>query len=261
MTHPIEQTLRRGRGRTHEGCHLGLAIHAVRDPRWVPAAALTDAPRRMLTILDIVGLEVGSERRDVQASLFLESYAWRLVLPLAGALVAERRVLAPTVREVLLRPTDGRPGELRLTPGSFTILPDDRAANHHAAKVVQGTAALARAFEDALLAHFALIVEVLNAVSGRARRALWRTIGDRTATALLYAGLAVDDRQAGERAAQHVLRQSSLLQVTAAYTTISRADGPKHVHLRHGCCLWWRSAAASRCATCPLERRRSAPPV
>lgn len=256
MTHPLEQTLRRSRDRTHQGCDLGLAIHADRDPRWVQVGTLTDDPRPMRTMLDVVGAEVGSQRRDVQASLFLEAYAWRLVLPLAGALLAERRVVAPTVSEVLLRPADGRPEELRLTPGPFTTLPDDPAANHHDAEVAQGAEALARAFEHALLAHFAVIVEALYAVSGRAKRALWRTVGDRTATALLYAGLAVDDRHAGERVAHQVLRQTPPLEMTAAYTTILCTDGPKHVHLRRGCCLWWRSSAATRCATCPLEQRR-----
>lgn len=155
------------RDRMHEGCDLGLAIHADRDPRWVRVGTLTDDSRAMRTVLDVVGLEVGSQRRDVQASLFLEAYAWRLVLPLAGALVAERRAVAPTVSEVLLRQTGGRPEELRLTPGPFTILPDDPAANHHDAEVVQGSVALAWAFEHALVTHFAVVVEALNAASGR----------------------------------------------------------------------------------------------
>jgi ferric iron reductase protein FhuF len=224
---------------------------------WMPVATLAADRAQLQAILARTGREVGSQRRDVQASLFLEAYTWRLLLPLAGALVAERRVAAPRVDDVSLRAEQGRPSELRLAPGRFGVLPADPYAAHPDATVVRSPALLAALFERALIDHFELIVEALNAISGRSERALWRTIGDRTATALLYAGLAGRDREAGERLAHQILRGTRPLQITPAYATIVVQDRPVRVHLRRGCCLWWRTAAATYCATCPLERRRN----
>jgi ferric iron reductase protein FhuF len=254
MTHPIAQTLRRGGERHHGGCHLGMNV-STGGRGWLAVAALAADRARLHATLARTGREVGSERRDVQASLFLEAYAWRLLLPLAGALVAERRVAAAAVDAVSLRTDQGRPSELRLAPGRFAVLPADPAAAHHDATVAPTPAVLAALFERALIGHFEVIVDALNAISRRSARALWRTVGDRAATALLYAGLAGDDPQAGERLAHEILRGVRPLEVTPAYATIGIQDRPVRVHLRRGCCLWWRTAAATYCATCPIERR------
>ena len=257
MTHPITQTLRRGRDRHHAGYHLGMDVDSAGAPGWMPIGTLAADRARMIATLARTGHEVGSERRDVQASLFLEAYTWRLVLPLAGALVAEQRVAAPTVDDVSLRPAEGRPSELQLVAHRFSALPADAAVAHRDATDARTPAVLARHFERALIDHFEAIVDALNTISRRSERALWRTIGDRTATALLYAGLACTDPHRGEHLAHQILRGGGPLQITPAYTTILLEDRPSRVHLRRGCCLWWRTAAATYCATCPLQRRRT----
>jgi ferric iron reductase protein FhuF len=255
MTHPITQTLRRGHHRSHVGCHLGMQTDSAGATNWLPIATLTADRPALHRTLAKTGREVGSARRDVQASLFLEAYAWRLVLALSGALVAEQRVIAPTADEVSLRPGEGRPSELQLAPHRFYVLPADAAVAHREATVAHTSAQLPRLFERALIEHFDIIVNALNAISGRSTRALWRTIGDRTATALLYAGHACHNPHAGEHLAHDILRNTRPLQSTPAYTTMLVEDRPTRVHLRRGCCLWWRTTAATYCATCPLQRR------
>ncbi len=254
MTHPITQTLRRGRDRCHAGCDLGMAV-TTGEPGWVSLATLAGDGARLHATLTQTGRELASTRVDVQASLFLEAYAWRLLLPLAGALVAEQRVAAPTADEVWLRPDQGRPHELRLTPRRFSVLLADRAAAHRDATVAQTPTLLAGLFERALIDHFEVVVAALNAISRRSERALWRTIGDRAAMALLYAGLACDDGEAGERLAHQILHGARPLQIRPAYETIALEDRAVRIHQRGGCCLWWRTAAATYCATCPLQRR------
>jgi ferric iron reductase protein FhuF len=255
MTHPITQTLRRGHHRSHAGCHLGMRIDATGATGWLPIATLAADHCALQATLRRTGDEVGSDRRDVQASLFLETYAWRLVLALSGALVAEQRVIAPTADEVSLRPGEGRPSELQLAPHRFYALPADAAAAHRDATIAHTSAHLPQLFEGALIDHFAIIVHALNVTSGRSNRALWRTIGDRTATALLYAGHACNNPHTGERLAHQILRGTRPLQSTPAYATLLVEDHPTRVHLRRGCCLWWRTTAGTYCATCPLHRR------
>jgi ferric iron reductase protein FhuF len=248
-SHPVAATLVRGRARSHRGWHLGASLGATTEAGWVPVARLLGDDRMLGDVLAAVGREVGSPRRDVQASLLLESYTWQLVLPLAGALVAESRIPAPGPDGTALRLTDDRvPWAIRLLHGRFVALPDDPASEHPDAETVADRGELDLCLRRVLVAHFEPLVDTLNAASGRSRRALWRTVADRTATALLYAGLACD-RSAKARATAERTLACAPLQDPPRYGEI----GDRAVHLRHGCCLWWRTAAATTCLTCPLR--------
>jgi ferric iron reductase protein FhuF len=248
-SHPLAATLGRGKGRVHLGWHLGAALGATDDPRWIPVTGLLDDARTLERALMAVGREVGSTRRDVQASLLLESYAWRLILPLAGALVAESRIPMPGSDGVALRlADDGLPDAIRLLQGRFVALPEDPDTEHPDADVVRDRSSFDLCFASVLIAHFEPFVQTLHSASGRSRRALWRTVADRTATALLYAGLACDRMATANVAAERTLAHPPL-DDPPRYTKI----GDRAVHLRHGCCLWWRTAAATTCLTCPLR--------
>lgn len=248
-SHPLAATLRRGRTRTYRGWHLGAALGATNEPGWMPVARMLDDASMLDDTLAAVGREVGTPRRDVQASLLLESYAWQFALPLAGALVAESRVPTPGPDGTALRFTDdGLPCAIRLLHGRFVALPEDSATAHPDADVVADRSLLDLCLRSALVAHFEPFAQTLNAASGRSGRALWRTVADRTASALLYAGLASDRIAAAHVAAARTLACAPL-QHPPRYTEI----GDRPVHLRHGCCLWWRTAAATTCLTCPLR--------
>lgn len=243
-------TLRRGHARTHGGYHLGAALGATSEAGWMPVARLLGDARLLDDALATVGREVGSARRDVQASLLLEAYAGQLVLPLAGALVAESRIPTPGPDGTALRLADeGRPHAIRLLHGRFVALPGDPATEHPDADVVGDRSGFELCLRGWLITHFEPFVDTLNAASGRPRRALWRTVADRTATALMYAGLASDRTAAARAVAERTLTGDPPLQYPPRYTEI----GEQPVHLRHGCCLWWRTAAATTCLTCPLR--------
>jgi ferric iron reductase protein FhuF len=249
-THPLAATLQRGRELTHGGYDLSVPLGFTSEDGWIPVAALLADVRKLDTVLTAFGREVGSERRDVQASLLLEAYVWRLVLPLAGALLAESRVPTPGLDGTAVRLTgDGRPCSIRLLHGRFAALPGDPATDHPDADVVCNRSVLDRCLRSWLIAHFDPFVDKLNATSGRPRAALWRSVADRTATALLYAGLAANRPTAAKAIAERTLAGDRPLHYPPRYIEI----GEQSVHLRHGCCLWWRTDAATTCLTCPLR--------
>ena len=248
--HPLAETLRRGQTRVHRGCHLGAAIGPTSKPEWTQIAQLRSDDRALDATLAAIGREVGTPRRDVQGSLLLESYAWQLVLPLAGAHIAESRVPMPgTHGTALLLTGEGRPRATRLLHGRFACLRQDPAAKHADAYIASNQALLDRCLRNALLVHFEPLVEAVGAASGRSRRALWRTVADRAAMALLYAGLACNRVEKARTAAERALTGDPPLQHPLRYAEL---DGGPCLH-RHGCCLWWRTAAATTCLTCPLR--------
>jgi ferric iron reductase protein FhuF len=248
--HPLAATLQRGHERTHRGHHLGAALGGTSEAGWMPVARLLGDPRLLDDALDALGREVGTTRRDVQASLLLEAYAWRLVLPLAGALLAESRIPTPGLDGTALRLTgDGLPCSIRLLHGRFVALAGDPATAHPDADVVGNRNVLDLCLRSWLIGHFDPVVETLNAASGRPRAALWRSVADRTATALMYAGLASNRTEAARAIAERTLGGDPPLHHPPRYTEL----GEQPVHLRHGCCLWWRTAAGTPCLTCPLR--------
>jgi ferric iron reductase protein FhuF len=254
MTHPITETLNRGRQRRHGDCNLGLRTDAGGES-WTAIATLAAETELLRALLSRIGQEIGSDRCDVQASIFLESYTWRLVLPLAGALIAEQRVALPAAHDVELRPSTVDRVQLRMNPARFAALPSDIASTHRDAILASAPSDLTACFASMLVDHFAIVIGALRTVSVRSERALWRTVCDRTALALLYAGLACGKQHSAERLAHEILGRRAPLDTAPAYVDLRVDSRTFRTHLRGGCCLWWRTAARGYCATCPINRR------
>jgi ferric iron reductase protein FhuF len=252
MTHPISETFARGQHRRYAGWDLGLRTEP--GDGWTSIATLAADTELLRALLISTGDVIGSDRSDVQASICLEQYTWRLVLPLAGALVAEQRVALLAAHDVQLRASPAHMAELRMSPTRFVALPGDPASTHADAIVASTPADLVEHFRTTLANHFTIVIGGLRSVSYRAERALWRSVCDRTAMALLYAGLACGERHSGEQLAHEILGVSHPLDHPPAYADVCVQDGSSRAHLRCGCCLWWRTAAGGYCATCPLRR-------
>lgn len=259
---PLAETLARGYRRVHRGCHLGARLDAAPGGRVVRIDALTADAARLEDLLHRVGADVGSPRADVQASLLLEAYAWTLLLPLAGALMCERRVpvLAPGGVSVTLR-EGSWPEELVLGHTRFAALAGDPDAAHEDVVAVPDDRALADILRAQVIGHLSGPIAALAAHSGRSPRALWRSAGDRLAAAMLFASETVGDVEDGARLTRAVL-EAPPLPGRPDYRVVVVPGGTMRVHARQGCCLWWRTRAATCCLTCPLsfagEARRAA---
>jgi len=255
---PMTGTLDRGRRRSHRGCDFGALLAPTAPEGVLTLERMVGDRQRLDALLDAVGEDVGSARRDVQASLFLEGYAWTLGLPLAGALFAERRAPGLAHAAVTLRAT-AWPQELVLADARFAALADDPDADDPAAVVVTGESELAGWLRAELICHLKAPVAELAAHTGRSERALWRSVGDRAAAAMLFAGEAGGDVPRAATLAGRLLSGPGPLTGRPDYRTIVVAGEPMRAHVRTGCCLWWRTQAAGCCATCPLTMRDARP--
>ena len=148
------------------------------------------------------------------------------------------------------------PDELVFLDTRFAALPSDPAAGYPDALVVPDEPALVDLLRAELVGHLQPLLTALSRRSGRSERALWRTVADRAAAAFLFAGEATATRHATSRLAERLLAGPPPLRGRPRYEMLDGPDGPMPVHLRTGCCLWWRTRAARCCLTCPLADRR-----
>jgi ferric iron reductase protein FhuF len=250
--HPLAATLDRGRLRRHEGRHLGARHGIPAAVGWTTTSRLCREAGGLRALLAAVGHDAGTTRTDVQASLFIEAYVWTLLLPVAGAVVAESRSpdLAADRVAVRFAPT-GRPTDVAFLGPSWLALCTDDEAGHPDGVVLADSHVLAARLHDELVGHLRPLIAAVRRLAPRPEAALWRGAADRAAAAFLWAGEATGDRDRAERLATEVLTASPL-RVRPRYRLIDAGGRTRPVHLRAGCCLWWRTRAGTPCITCPL---------
>jgi ferric iron reductase protein FhuF len=182
----------------------------------------------------------------------MEAYAWTLLLPVAGAVVAESRSpdLAPDRVAVRFGPT-GRPTDVAFLGPSWLSLCTDDEAGHPDGVVLADSHVLAARLHDELVDHLQAVIAAVRRLAPRPEAALWRGAADRTAAAFLWAGEATGDRDRAERLAAEVLTAPPL-RVRPRYRLVDAGGRTRRIHLRAGCCLWWRTRAGTPCISCPL---------
>lgn len=182
-------------------------------------------------LLARVGRDAGTDRADVQASLFLEAYVWALVAPAVEALLIDGRLPSVLRKHVAIRfGTDGRAVDVTFArPSVSPSIERLRGELEH---------------------HLAPVIEQLAALSGRPRRALWRSAGDRLAGAFSWQGERLGMPEHACALGERAMRIAGPLQGAAGYRLV---DGRPARH-RNGCCLWWRTRDGAPCPGCPLNR-------
>jgi len=205
-------------------------------PGWMPAAELAVDRERLGDALDRIGAEMPSDRADVCAQRLVEIWAWYLAAAPAAMLLAEGRLPDLSPDRVHVRLASGP------TFTAFALAADERAPRG------PGAAGLAAD----LAAHLEPLVETLNALSGRPRRALWRGGGDRLVAAFLWAGEALGRHPESVALAREALAEETPLRGPVKVAEIDVGGNVERIQIRNGCCIWHVCAGAEVCLTCPI---------
>jgi ferric iron reductase protein FhuF len=220
---------------------------------WVPAASLTRDRRAQRSALAEIGDSLGTDRADVCASLLIEVWTWLVAAPAAAALVARARLPDVSTGNVLMRPRGGladwRSG---LRTNRFHALPSDPDIAHPDAVPASAEAELLDRLGVTLVHHLAPLVESLNLLARRPRRALWRGAADRVAGAFLWVGEELGERERSHALARRAVASAPELGTPIRVQRVGSGPDATHVHLRHGCCLYYRVPGAPKCIGCPL---------
>jgi hypothetical protein len=207
---------------------LPAALHvgARAEPGWRSTSEL------LPDALDIVGRALGTDRPDIQGQRVIELVTWALALPAAHALLDERPLpdLTPENTQVWVHDEPA-------PDGIGALLLEDRPT----------TAALGTLVE----AHLNDLVQAVSTRTRRPARALWRGVDDRVAGALIHVAQTRGIEPRGCELARELYPEIDL-------RTLELPGYALTVHVRAGCCLYYRIPQA-KCWGCPLlsddERR------
>lgn len=182
----------------------------------------------------------GTGSAAVAGALFLDAYVWAVAGAAAGGLLLANAVPELRPRDVLVRfGPNGRAAAVGFRGGTL--------ADAQESELLAG-------YREALVAHLDPLVERLHLTCRRARSAFWRNAGDMTAYTLVWCGRELGAQARGSYLARRLLSGRSPLGPPRAF----RLPGREHVErltcVRHGCCLWLRTANGAVCAGCPVRR-------
>jgi hypothetical protein len=199
---------------------------------WLTSAEV--AGPKLGEALAIVGRQLDTDRPDIQGQRIVEVVSWWIALPAAHALLDGRLPdLAPGNTRVWVH-DDPAPD------GIGTLVLEDRAAEPSLAQL--------RAFVEA---HLTDLVTAVCARTRRPAKALWRGVDDRVAAALIHVAQTRGEEPRGCALAREAYPGIDL-------RTLELPGYSLTVHVRSGCCLYYRIPKA-KCWGCPLltddERR------
>jgi hypothetical protein len=220
---------------------------------WVAAGRLVEDGDELRAALAQIAGNLGTDRDDVCAAQLIELWTWLVAAPAAAALVAGGRLPDVSSGNVLLRAQGGladwRAG---LRRPRFHALPDDPDRRHpDAVPAADEREQLGRLGAMLVNAHLAPLVATLNRVARRPERALWRGAADRVAGAFLWLGEQLGARGRA-RARGRGTGSAPQLEAKVRIQRVGSGADETHVHLRHGCCLYYRVPGAPKCIGCPL---------
>jgi hypothetical protein len=206
--------------------HIGLQGEGWATPEELAGPLLPEA-------LELCGTSLGTDRPDIQGQRLVEVVTWCLALPGAAALIDGEDLPVLEGGDVLVWIGDEPPGGISIALGRNATAPGDLDT-----------------LRAALDVHLAPLVTAVNEATRRPRSALQRAVRDRLAAALAWVG---ELRGKPERA-------QALLAGQAELRMLDLGTDEMLLHVREGCCLYYRTPAALKCFSCPLldddDRRR-----
>jgi hypothetical protein len=201
-----------------------------------PAIELALDVPRLEQALGQIAEEFGTDRSDICAARLIELWVWFVVAAAAEPLLRSGRLPDLSPARTLLT-LDGPSAEWTVQLGAQAAADEETLV-----------ALLSRSLADQLEP----LVETLNAITGRPRRALWRSATDRVAGAILWVG---DEVGQPERAAGLARRAVSVapLRGRALVELVTLPTGSvERLQVRDGCCLYYRVPGGEPCSSCPL---------
>ncbi len=196
--------------------------------------------------LAVAARSFGTDRADIAGQRLVELVVWRISVPAATTLLSAARLpdLSPGNVQVWLgdEPPDGI-GLALHRPRFYALV-----ADHPDALPVPDEPTLleplARAISD-----LAPLIGAVCTATDRPEAALWRSATDRVVAALVWVGMSTGR---AERARELAPAAVAPLRGRAELRMLRAGETEQLLHIREGCCLYYRVPRGTKCWSCPL---------
>jgi ferric iron reductase protein FhuF len=246
----LDETFRR---LNRHAAYLQISVGKPLGDRWLDARSLA-APisSRRDELMQRIATTHSTDDRHVIAMWFWNAYTWPVLMGAVLSYLLERRVpyLAPA--NIVLHWNDaGMTDRMALRSAHFFALRDDPAAWEQDCTVVADQDALRAVLVAQITQHYVPpMLDVLATQSPFGMRALWATVADRCASAVLQA----TDTLGNDTCRQEVasLTKHAPLHGNTGVLVVNHNGADTLWLQRGGCCHSYKLPRYGYCATCPL---------
>ena len=255
--HPLVRSLREA-GELDP--YLEMPVCEVGETGWSPAIAMFQVDDTILRelVMSYGHASWGTTNNHVAASAFIIAYLTRLIYPMVGQYVLRRRVPRVTLENLSFHRTHGRIDATGLSHPQFAVLPDDPAAGHPDAEVLNSETDLYRHLRDwAFKSNLEIVITALRRSVPASFKVSQNAVAAACAQALHRLYNLVEDKSLVLEAAETLFGDpSSLIYGQVSLEVIEHEGKEGFFARRAGCCLVWRTREGDGyCSNCILQPR------
>jgi ferric iron reductase protein FhuF len=255
--HPLIESMRRA---AELDPYFELPVRKADEGGWINAPSLfQEDDERLRDMVMTHGQERWeTENPHVAGSAFIIAYLTRLVWPVIGQYVLERRVPNVSLDNLVFHQTENRINGTALNQPTFAALSNDAYAHHQDVEVVHGEAALYQRMKHRLFdTNLVPVIAALQRAAGASPRVSQNAVASACAQAFHHLYPVVSKPA-------NVVRDANVLfndPATPVYRQVTMEvvehDGRRGFFgRRRGCCLAWRTREDQRyCSNCILVPR------
>ena len=257
FSHPLVASMEKAR---ELGAFFFLPQRQSGDAAWTGARELFEGDdRRLADLVMAYGQRAWeSDNRHVAGSAFLVAYLSRVVFPLVGQYVLERRVPDVSLDNLSFHWSGPAIDATGLNRLNFAVLPGDPAASHGDSVVVADEDALYDYLKERLYAeNLDIVIASLRRAAGASLKVSLNAVAAAFSQALnrLYA-TAGKPAEVARLAELFLSDPDSPIQGQLTMEEFRHQDRTGLFSRRRGCCLWWRSPRSNDyCSNCILLPR------
>jgi len=240
--------------------YFDMPVSDDNETGWAPASALFQAGDTGLREL-VMGYGYARWRttnNHVAASAFMIAYLTRFIYPMVGQFVLKRRVPKVTLENLAFHRTDGRIDATGLRQPQFAVLPDDPAAGHPDAEVLQSEADLYQQLKEwAFKSNVEIVIAALRRSVPASVKVSQNAIAASCAQALHRLYDHVEDKSLVLPDAETFFGDpTSLIYRQVSMEVVEHEGKSGFFGRRAGCCLVWRTREGNGyCSNCILRPR------
>ncbi len=216
--------------------YLKCATEARAEDGWIRCADLISDPDRLRAEIDASARGRGTDDAQVAASLYAQSYAFRL--PSIAVAAYALGLPAPTTSpaHTAIRINRHRPAEVAILDDSCSI--------------VDAPSFVGTLFDE----HLVPLVAAVRARTRVGERLLWGNVAASLATIFRAVDVApLGDPMVRARAAEFERAAEPWLDGLGSYSTIETPDAVGWYWTRTNCCLWYQTTSGFYCDDCSLS--------